>query len=350
MRTLFRGSRRLAPVALAASALLAAGSLVACSDDSDDSASTTSSSSDTKTVTDAHGEVEIPAHPQRVAAFDNRIFSILEDWDVDLVSAPIGIIPDSITKYQDDKNIKDVGSFRDPDLEQLVAAKPDLVITGYRMASSYDKMKELLPDTPVLDLSFDKDFNAPNKDDRDAPKTQSTEDTLKDITSLIGEVFDKQDEAKDIESQFDEAKGKAKDAYNPEQKVMGLVTSGGELGYAAPSTGRSVGPLFDMLGLTPSYDHDGSTNHKGDDISVEAIADSKPDWIIVLDRDAAISADEPDFKSAEELIKGSEAMKNVPAVQKDQIIYMPTDFYETEDIVAYTGVLNDIATAFDEAK
>lgn len=343
MHSLFRGRRRLAPVALAATAVLSLGALSACSDDSDDS----DSSGDTKTVTDARGEVEIPADPQRVAAFDNRIFQVLEDWDVDLVSAPVTLIPDSITKYHDDTEIHDTGSHREPNLEELVAAEPDLIITGYRYSSQYDKMKELLPDTPILDLTFDQD---PTNTDRDAPKTQDTESTLKDITSLIGEVFNKQDEAKDIEAKFDETKDKAKAAYNKDETVMGLVTSGGDINYAAPSTGRSVGPIFDMLELTPSYDHEGSTDHQGDDISVEAIADSKPNWIMVLDRDAAINADKPDYKSAEDLIKGSEALKNVPAVQDDKIIYLPADFYETEDIIAYTEVLDSVATAFEEAK
>ncbi|WP_297008696.1 siderophore ABC transporter substrate-binding protein [uncultured Corynebacterium sp.] len=342
MRTLFRG-RRLAPVALAATALLTAGSLVACSDDSDDS----SSNDGTRTVTDARGEVEIPADPQRVAAFDNRIFQVLEDWDIDLVSAPVTLIPDSITKYHEDKDIHDTGSHREPNLEELVAAGPDLIITGYRYASQYDEMKKLLPDTPILDLSFDKDFD---NTDKDAPKTQGTEETLKDITTLIGEVFDKQDEAKDIEAAFDEAKKRGSEAYDKDQKVMGLVTSGGDINYAAPSTGRSVGPIFDMLGLTPSYEHDGSSNHQGDDISVEAIADSRPDWIIVLDRDAAVASDEPGFRSANELITKSEALKNVPAVQEDHIIYLPNDFYTTEDIESYTEVLNQIADAFEEAR
>ena len=343
MRTLFRGNRRrLAPVALAATAFLAAGSLVACSDDED-----SSSDGDTRTVTDARGEVEIPADPQRVAAFDNRIFQVLEDWDIDLVSAPVTLIPDSITKYHDDKDIHDTGSHREPNLEELVAADPDLIITGYRYSSQYDEMKELLPDTPILDLSFDKDLEST---DEDAPATQSTEDTLKDITSLIGEVFDKNDEAEDLISAFDEAKDRGKEAYNSDETVMGLVTSGGDINYAAPSTGRSVGPIFDMLGLTPSYDHDGSTNHQGDDISVEAIADSKPDWLLVLDRDAAVSADEPEYHSAQELIADSEALKNVPAVQNDQIILLPNDFYTTEDIEAYTEVLNSVADAFEAAK
>lgn len=344
MRTLFRG-RRLAPVALAATALLTAGSLVACS--SDDDSSDNGSTGDTKTVTDARGEVEIPADPQRVAAFDNRIFQVLEDWDIDLVSAPVTLIPDTITKYHEDKDIHDTGSHREPNLEELVAADPDLIITGYRYSSQYDEMRKLLPDTPILDLSFGQGERDENGD---AEKTQSTEDTLKDITTLIGEVFDKQDEAADIEAKFDEAKDRAKAAYNPDQTVMGLVTSGGDINYAAPVTGRSVGPVFEMLDLTPSYDHDGSGNHQGDDISVEAIADSKPDWIIVLDRDAAISADEPEYHSAEDLIKNSEALKNVPAVQDDHIIYLPNDFYTTEDIEAYTEVLDTVADAFEEAK
>ncbi|MGO2801397.1 siderophore ABC transporter substrate-binding protein [Corynebacterium variabile] len=344
MRTLFRGNRRrLAPVALAATAFLAAGSLVACSDDDSDSGS----NGDTKTVTDARGEVEIPADPQRVAAFDNRIFQVLEDWDIDLVSAPVTLIPDTITKYHEDKDIHDTGSHREPNLEELVAADPDLIITGYRYSSQYDEMKKLLPDVPVLDLSFGQGERDENGD---TEKTQSTEDTLKDITTLIGEVFDKQDEAAEIEAKFDEAKDRAKAAYNPDETVMGLVTSGGDINYAAPVTGRSVGPVFEMLDLTPSYDHEGSGNHQGDDISVEAIADSKPDWIIVLDRDAAVSSDEPDYHSAQELIADSEALKNVPAVKENRIILLPNDFYTTEDIEAYTEVLNSVADAFEAAK
>ena len=32
---------------------------------------------------------------------------------------------------------------------------------------------------------------------------------------------------------------------------MGLIASGGELGYSAPTTGRTVGPMFDFLGPDP---------------------------------------------------------------------------------------------------
>lgn len=340
--TIHRGKAGRA-LAVTMTAILSASALAACSDDSDDSGS--GDSGDTRTVTDARGEVEIPEDPQKVAAFDNRIFQVLADWDIDLVSAPVTLIPEEISKYHEDGDIHDTGSHREPNLEELVAAEPDLIITGYRYASQYQEMKELLPDTPILDLSFDKED--PDNDDRDAEPSQSTEDTLKDITNLIGEVFSKEDEADELITEFDDAKDRAAEAYNSDETVMGLVTSGGDINYAAPSTGRSVGPVFDMLDLTPSYDQSGSTDHQGDDISLEAIADSNPDWMIVLDRDAAVNSDEPDFHSADELIKDSEALQNVTAVEEDQIIYFPQNFYTTEDIEAYTEVLGSIAEAFE---
>lgn len=344
MRHLLHGQRRLAPLALVATALLTAGTLAACSDDDND----TTASTTTKTVTDARGTVEIPEDPQRVAAFDNRVFKTLAEWDIDLVSAPVTLIPDTIAKYHDDKDIRDTGSHREPNLEELVAADPDLIITGYRYSGQYDAMKKLLPNTPILDLSFGE---GPTDDQGKSEKTQSTEDTLKDITTLIGQVFNKQDAASEIIGAFDKAKEQARAAYNPDQTVLGAIVSGGDISYSAPSTGRSVGPVFDMLNLTPALHRDGSSNHQGDDISVEAIAKSNPDWMIVLDRDAAVNPEDGTTpQSANEVIKDSPAMKNVTAVQKDQIVYFPDDFYTTEDIESYTDVLNRIADAFTTAK
>lgn len=130
---------------------------------------------------------------------------------------------------------------------------------------------------------------------------------------------------------------------------MGLVTSGGDINYAAPGKGRAVGPLFDMIGLTPALVVENSTtDHQGDDISVEAIAESNPDWILVLDRDAS-TADPSSYTPADELIAGSEALKNVTAVKEGNIYYLPNDFYRTEGIEAYTEALNQLADALEKA-
>ena len=71
--------------------------------------------------------------------------------------------------------------------------------------------------------------------------------------------------------------------------------------------------------------------------------------MIVLDRDASFSEPEPGSVPADELIAGSEALANVPAVQKNQIIYLDPNFYLTEDIQAYTALIEQIKAAFAAA-
>src|SRR5699024_6416454 len=106
--------------------------------------------------------------------------------------------------------------------------------------------------------------------------------------TVLGEVFDKQDEAAALVADFEAAIARAQEAYDGQSTVMGVITSGGEIGYSAPGHGRTLGPVFDILDLAPALEvPEASEDHQGDDISVEAIADSNPDWILVMDRDAA---------------------------------------------------------------
>src|SRR5690625_5945419 len=74
------------------------------------------------------------------------------------------------------------------------------------------------------------------------------------------------------------------------------------------SVGRALGWTFDAFDFVPALEVDGaSDDHQGDDISVEAIADSNPDWILVMDRDAAVSADDPSYEPAAEILEASDA-------------------------------------------
>ena len=139
---------------------------------------------------------------------------------------------------------------------------------------------------------------------------------------------------------------KAKEAYNPEEKVLAVNVSGGKIGFIAPEKGRAIGPLYPILGLTPAMEiENSSTNHKGDEVSVEAIAQSNPQWILVLDRDAATN-DAAASTPAKEVIENSEALKNVDAVKNGKVIYMPADTYTNESIQTYIEFLNELAAKF----
>ena len=78
----------------------------------------------------------------RAASLDNRTFEVLAQWDVPLVAAPKKLIPSTVTAYNGE-DIADVGMHSDPNLEALVAAEPDLIISGQRF-SRYDAGKRAL--------------------------------------------------------------------------------------------------------------------------------------------------------------------------------------------------------------
>jgi len=190
-------------------------------------------------------------------------------------------------------------------------------------------MKKAAPDAAFIDMTNDE---------------LSTDEYLVDSVELLGEVFGKQDEAKAVIDDLHAAVAAAKDAYDPDTTVMGLVTSGNEIRYSSPKDGRGSSIFFDLVGLTPALQSEGSTNDKGDDISIEAIAQSDADFFLVLDREAAFADSES--SPALELINSSSALATVPAVQNKAIYVMPDDFYLTEDIVAYTTVLDGLTKAF----
>lgn len=288
------------------------------------------------TVTDNYGDVTVAVPPQKVVSTDNRTFEILAAWDVKLVAAPVVLIPSTVEAYKNDSSITDIGTHREPNLELLTAEEPDLIINGQRFTSFYKDIKTLNPDAAILEL-----------EPRDGEPLDAE---LKRQVTALGQVFGKETEANKLIADFDAALARAKAAYDGQSTVMAVNVSGGEIGYIAPSVGRTYGPIFDMVGLKPALTVEKSSdNHQGDDISVEAIAEANPDWLLVLDRDAAV-ANAQDSPAAADVVTGSAALSNVTAVTKKQIQYAPADTYTNESIITYTEILNDLADKFEAAK
>ena len=285
-------------------------------------------------IEDNEGTQTVPSPPSSVVALDNRTFETLDSWGVELSAAARSLMPDTIS-MADDESIPDVGNHREPNLETIVAAEPDLVISGQRFSQYDEQIAELVPDAAIVDLEprEGEDFDA----------------ELKRQTTALGEIFQKQDEAKQLVDDFDASIERVKEAYDPEISVMAVNASGGNINYLAPSVGRTLGPVFDIFDLTPALEVEGaSEDHKGDDISVEAIADSNPDLMLVMDRDAAVGADEEGYTPAAGIISESAALQNVPAVQDDNILIMPEDTYTNEGIQTYTEFFNELADALED--
>lgn len=320
--------------------------LAACSNSGDDKADTkeepkekdnekTEEVATTVDVTDAHGTVTVPVNPEKVVALDNRTFETLSDWGIELAAAPKPVMPVD-SPYVADEKVVDIGNHREPKLEELAAVDPDLVIVGQRFGSYYEDIKKLVPNAVVVDLSFDV------SEDAETPG-ENLVNGLKDSTTMLGQIFDKEEDAKKLNEEFDQSIADAKEVYNGEDTVMGVIVSGGDIGFSAPSHGRVWGPMFDIFGWKPALEvNNTSADHQGDEVSVEAIAQSNPDWIFVLDRDAAVSSTE-DAVPAQDVIDNAPALQNTKAITEKQVIYAPADTYTNESIQTFMEIFQNMA-------
>ena len=325
-----------APATTTAATTTAAQSTTAAATEAATEAETEPAGPVTVEVTDIYGTVTVPVNPKNVVALDNRTFETLSDWGIALAAAPKAVMP-SDSPYVADSSVQDIGNHREPNLEIIAAVEPELVIVGQRFASFYEDIKALVPEAVVINLNFDVSENA------DAPGDNLV-NGLKDATLTLGKIFDKNTEAAKLVGDFDKAIADAKAAYNSDSTVMSVVVSGGNIGFSAPRSGRVWGPMYEIFGWTPALDLSNATSdHQGDEVSVEAIAQSNPDWMFVLDRDAATSAD--GAMTAQDVIDNAPALQNVTAVTTGQIVYAPADTYTNESIQTYLELFADLGAA-----
>ncbi|MFS0217116.1 siderophore ABC transporter substrate-binding protein [Corynebacterium striatum] len=325
-----------ASVAALSMALTACSSAEESTSGSSDTSAASSSETAEITLEDNFGEKKIAAPVTAPAVTDNRAFEILADWDVKIAAAPLKLVSSTVRDvYNKDTVAADLGSHREPDLEALVAAEPDVIWNGQRFEQYQEDIEKLVEDVPVVDFEprDDKDFF----------------EELKRHTEALGKTFGHEEDAAKLIKDFDVAAKRAKEAYDPSKKVMAVNTSGGEIGYIAPKIGRTYGPVFDLIGMTPALEvPEGTDDHEGDDISVEAIAESNPDWILVMDRDAAISKEGKEHVPGDKLVNENAALKNVTAVKEGNVYVAPADTYVNESIITYTEILNALADAFEK--
>lgn len=124
--------------------------------------------------------------------------------------------------------------------------------------------------------------------------------------------------------------------------IVGLVTSGSfnVLGNDGRCSiiGREIG--FENIGTDSGID----TSTHGNEASFEFIMEKAPDYLFVMDRDAAIGTD--GAKLAQEVME-NELVMGTDAYQKGQVIYLdhPAVWYTAEGgITALDQMLSDLET------
>ena len=267
--------------------------------------------------------LEVPFSPQRLAVLDMASLDILDA--LGLGDRVVGTADTSLDYLQQyiGGSTANLGTIKEADLEAVMASEPDVIFIGGRLASSYDALSEI---APVVYLATD-------------PETGLVESVRKNA-SIIASIFGLESRVEELMAGFD-ARINALSAFSSgKTAIVGMSTSGGfnVLGSDGRCSLISREAGFENIGVDAAAD----TSTHGNEASFEFIVKTNPDYVFVLDRDAAIGTDGAKLARdivENELVMGTDAYKN------GHIIYLvhPAAWYTAEGgITALDRMLADL--------
>ena len=275
-------------------------------------------------ITDANGEkAELKKNPKRVVVFDYGVADILKNLGVDaVVGLPKnGKMPEILSNYSDDK-YTNVGSLKETDFEAVESLNPDLIIIGGRQAEDIDSFKEI---APTVNLAVD---------------GQDYMNSFKTVVTDLGNLFDKQDEAKKA---IDEIEAKI-EKVNKTVKEKGLTASvvmANEGNISAFSAKSRYGLIYNGLGFAEVDKNIDDSTH-GQQVSFEYFLENKSDYVFVVDRGAVTGKGEAASKLFDnEVMNKTEVAKNGNIVYLNSVIW----YTMTGGIESTNQMIDEIADA-----
>lgn len=248
------------------------------------------------TIRHAQGETKLAATPNKVVTFDLAALDTLDALGVSVAGVPKAPMPDYLAKYEGGGTEK-IGSLFEPDYEAIAAMQPDLIIVTARSAT---KFKELSQIAPTIDLSVD-----------GTNFLRQSEDNIR----MLARIFDKESEADRLIDKLNTSTAELKQKTKTAGKGLIVLTTGGKMSTYGP--GSRFGVLFSDYGMTPADETIKADTH-GQPISYEYILEKNPDWLIVIDRDAAIGGK---GEAAAKMLD-NDIVHQTTAWKKKQVVYL----------------------------
>ena len=256
-------------------------------------------------------DLEVPYDPERIAILDMACLDILDSLGVgDRVVGSASTSLDYLQDYVTDENIENLGTIKEADMEAVMACEPDVIFIGGRLSSSYDTLSEI---APVVYLSTDTEIGVV--------------ESVRKNASTIAAMFGLEDQVDELMADFDERIETLAAFAEGKTAIVGMCTSGsfnvlGNDGRCS-MIGREIG--FENVGVDANAD----TSTHGNEASFEYVVEKNPDYIFVMDRDAAIGTDGAQLAQdimENELVQGTDAYKN------GQLVYLehPAVWYTAE--------------------
>ncbi|WP_104664690.1 siderophore ABC transporter substrate-binding protein [Ensifer adhaerens] len=221
---------------------------------------------ETLKIEHSSGVTEVEKNPKTVLVYDFGMLETLDMLGVPVAGVPGSAVPPSLEKYKADSYAK-IGTLFEPDFEAINAAEPNLVIVGGRSQAKYAEVAKL---APTIDLT---------SDDNDLIGS------VKKNAEILGQIFGKDAEIKASIAKLDASIEALRGLAAEKGTGLILLTTGGKI--SAYGKGSRFGALHDVFGIKPADPALQVATH-GQAVSYEYILETNPDWIFVVDRDAAI--------------------------------------------------------------
>lgn len=267
------------------------------------------------------GTTTLEQRPSKIFVYDLGILDMLDALNIPVRGVPGSNVPPSLAKYKADSYAK-IGTLFEPDYETVNAEKPDLILIGPRTSEKYVELSAL---APVVDLTAD---------------SAHFLDSVESNARTIGKIFGKEAE---VEAQIG-ALGKSVDELRSETKTMGkglvVLVTGGKISAYGPKS--RFGELHEEFGITPADPNLAVAVH-GQAISFEYILEVNPDWLFVIDRDAAVTGH---ARTADKLLD-NELVRRTRAWSSGRVVYLdPVKMYLTSaSLRAQQGIVDELIAA-----
>ena len=269
-------------------------------------------------------EVEVPYDPERVAILDMACLDILDNLGVgDRVVGSASTSLDYLQDYVTNEEIVNLGTIKEADMEAVMECEPDIIFIGGRLSSSYDALNEI---APVVYLATDSEAGVV--------------ESVRTNASTIASIFGLEDKVDELMADFDSRIEALSQFAEGKTAIIGMCTSGSfnVLGNDGRCSiiGKEIG--FDNIGVDSNID----TATHGNEASFEFVVEKNPEYIFVMDRDAAIGTDGAQLAQEimeNELVMGTDAYKN------GNVVYLshPAVWYTAEGgVTALDLMLQDL--------
>ncbi len=251
----------------------------------------------------AQGQTQVQNLPKTVAVLDWSTLDTMAGLGVQAQGIPnSNILPPMLSEYEDARFVR-IGTLFEPDYEALKNLQPDLIILGRRAAGQYAEVAKY---GPTLDLT-------PNPNDMLGSVVRNTE--------ILGQIFDREQQAAELTAKL-QASVKQLQTLSAQQGTgLTLLTTGGKM--SAFGIGTRFGMIHDVFGVQPAV-ADLKVGRHGQSVSYEFLLEANPDWLFVMDRDAAIGRE----GVAAQQMMDNELVQATEAGAKGQIVYLePVGWY-----------------------